>query len=156
MTHEELKEKVLGLYDGPVTEKERVWAKTHLSSCADCNKAVEEYKNFAATLFTIPAFSEADEDIFTAKVMSKIRTISANATQSVLDITVRWFIPLLGSTAVATWVFFSLLPSTPELSNAMNGSAYFSSDAHEISANAWTPVPTSKSNEEIVVSWMKE
>jgi hypothetical protein len=156
MRHEKLKEKILGLYDGPVTEKERVWAETHLSSCADCFQAVKEYKNFAATLFAVPALSEAQEDIFTAKVMIRVKAASIKTASSVLDITVRWFIPLLGSTAVAAWVFFSLLPSNPELSNAMNGSAYFSSDAHELSANAWTPVPTSKSNEEIVVSWMKE
>jgi len=156
MTHEELKEKILGLYDGPVTEKERVWADNHLLSCADCNHAVEEYKSFAATLFAVPALSEAQEDIFTAKVMARVKTASTEAAQSVLDITVRWFIPLLGSAAMAAWVFFSVLPDTPSLSTAMNGSAFFSSDAHEIVPAAWSPVPASQSHEEIVVSWMKE
>jgi hypothetical protein len=156
MKHDELKVKILGLYDGPVTEKERLWAENHLSSCADCSRAVEEYKSFASVLFALPTLSEADEDIFTNKVMLRIKSASAEAAQSVLDITVRWFIPLLGSTAVAAWVFFSLLPSTPELSAAINGSSFFSSDAHEISSNAWTPAPTTKSNEEIVVSWIKE
>ena len=156
MKHEKLKEKILGLYDGPVTEKERVWAETHLSSCADCGRAVEEYKNLAAALFALPTFSEADEDIFIAKVMARVKTASTETAQSILDITVRWFIPLLGSTAVAAWVFFSVLPDTPTLSSAMNGTAFFSSDAHEIETSAWSPVPASKSNEEIVVSWMKE
>jgi anti-sigma factor RsiW len=156
MTHDELKEKILGLYDGPVTEKERVWAENHLASCQNCRQAVEEYKNFAAVLFNAPTYSEAQEDMFTAKVMVRVKELEASSRQSAADIAIRWFIPLLGSTIVAAWVFFSLLPSTPELSNALNGSAFFASDAHEITASAWNPEPTSKSNEEIVVSWMKE
>jgi len=156
MKHDELKEKILGLYDGPVTEKERVWAETHLSSCADCRQNVEEYKNLSGFLFAVPSFSEAEEDIFTAKVIIKIKTLSTHSAESARNIIVRWFIPLLGSTAVAAWVFFSLLPSTPELSNALNGSTFLASDSQEITPAAWSPVPTSKSNEEIVVSWMKE
>jgi hypothetical protein len=156
MKHEELKEKLLGLYDGPVTEKERVWAENHLSSCANCRLAVEEYKNLAAILFAAPTYSEAQEDMFTAKVMARIKTLPASPGQALTDIAVRWFIPLLGSTAVAAWVFFSLLPNTPDLSNAINGTAFFSSDVQEITSNNWSPVPTSKSDEEIVVSWMKE
>jgi hypothetical protein len=117
---------------------------------------VEEYKSLAAVLFTLPILSEADEDIFIAKVMARVKTASTETAQSILDITVRWFIPLLGSTAVAAWVFFSVLPDNPTLSSAMNGTAFFSSDAHEIETSAWSPVPASKSNEEIVVSWMKE
>jgi len=156
MKHDELKEKILGLYDGPVTEKERVWAETHLSSCSDCRQNVEEYKNLSGFLFAVPSFSEAEEDIFTAKVMAKVKTLSTHSAESARNIIVRWFIPLLGSTAVAAWVFFSLLPSTPELSNALNGSAFLAADSQEITPAAWSPVPASKSNEEIVVSWMKE
>ena len=156
MTHDKLKEKILGLYDGPVTEKERVWAETHLSSCFDCRLNVEEYKNLSSFLFAVPSFSEAEEDIFTAKVMTKVKTLSPRSIESARDVIVRWFIPLLGSTAVAAWVFFSVLPSTPELSNALNGSTFLSTDSQEINPAAWSPVQTSKSNEEIVVSWMKE
>ncbi len=156
MKHDELKEKILGLYDGPVTEKERVWADNHLLACSDCRQAVEEYKKFSAVLFDVPSFSEAEEDIFTAKVMSKVQALSGRSSESVLDITVRWFIPRLGSGMVAAWVFFSVLPSTPELSNALNGSTLFSTDSQEITPATWSPVPTANSNEEIVVSWMKE
>lgn len=156
MKHDELKEKILGLYDGPVTEKERIWAETHLFSCSDCRQNVEEYKNLSSFLFAIPSFSEAEEDIFTAKVMSKIQSLSVHPAESARDVIIRWFIPLLGSTAVAAWVFFSVLPSTPELSSALNSSTFFSTDSQEITPAAWSPVPASKSNEEIVVSWMKE
>jgi hypothetical protein len=107
-------------------------------------------------LFTVPSFSEAEEDVFTAQVMAKVKTLSTHSVESARNIIVRWFIPLLGSTAVAAWVFFSVLPSTPELSNALNGSTFLSADSQEITSAAWSPVPTSKSNEEIVVSWMKE
>ncbi|HXL73880.1 MAG TPA: hypothetical protein VN963_09675, partial [bacterium] len=106
--------------------------------------------------FAVPSFSEAEEDIFTAKVMTKVKTLSPRSIESARDVIVRWFIPLLGSTAVAAWVFFSVLPSTPELSNALNGSTFLSTDSQEINPAAWSPVQTSKSNEEIVVSWMKE
>jgi hypothetical protein len=156
MKHDELKEKILGLYDGPVTEKERVWADNHLLSCIDCRQSVEEYKKFSSVLFAVPSFSEVEEDIFTAKVLSKIKTLSPRSSETVINITVRWFIPLLGSAMVASWVFFSLLPSTPEISNAMNGSTFLSADSQEITSAAWSPVPTAKSNEEMVVSWMKE
>jgi len=88
--------------------------------------------------------------------MAKVKTLSTHSAESARNIIVRWFIPLLGSTAVAAWVFFSLLPSTPELSNALNGSAFLAADSQEITPAAWSPVPASKSNEEIVVSWMKE
>jgi hypothetical protein len=156
MKHDELKEKILGLYDGPVTEKERIWAETHLSSCSDCRQNVEEYKNLSSFLFAVPSFSEAEEDIFTAKVMSRIQSLSVHSAESAADVIIRWFIPLLGSTAVAAWVFFSVLPSTPELSNALNNSTFLSADSQEITPASWSPVPASKSNEEIVVSWMKE
>jgi hypothetical protein len=156
MKHEELKEKILGLYDGPVTEKERVWADNHLVFCSDCQQAVEEYKKISSVLFAVPSFSEAEEDIFTAKVMAKIQSLSVRSTESTRDVFVRWFIPLLGSTAIAAWVFFSVLPSTPEISNALSGSTFLSADSQEITPASWSPVPASKSNEEIVVSWMKE
>jgi len=155
MTHDQLKEKILGLYDGPVTEKERAWAENHLSSCSDCRHSVEEYKKFSSALFAVPSYSEADEDIFTAKVMARVKTLSP-LDQPVGDVLIRWLLPLLGSTAIAAWVFFSVLPGTPEISNAINGSTFFSSDAAEITPSSWSPVPTSKSNEEMVVSWMKE
>ncbi len=155
MKHDELKEKILGLYDGPVTEKERTWVETHLSSCEDCTRALENYKKISAQLFAVPVFSEADEDIFTAKVMARVREAAITQTLSFTEIALRWLLPLVGSTVVAAWVFFSLLPNTPGLANAMSGPSFFTSDAAGINVNALTPT-TSSSNEEIVVSWMKE
>jgi anti-sigma factor RsiW len=153
MKHDELKEKILGLYDGPVTEKERTWVETHLTSCQDCSQALEEYKKTSALLFAVPIFSEADEDIFTAKVMARVREAAVKQTISLTEMVLRWFLPLAGSTLVAAWVLFSVLPSTPELAS-MNDPSFFTAEPR-INVNSLAPSTSSQSNEEIVVSWMR-
>jgi len=153
MKHEELKEKILGLYDGPVTEKERAWVETHLSSCEDCSQALEEYRKTSALLFAVPTFSEADEDIFTAKVMARVREAASNQGVPFAEVVLRWLLPLAGSTLVAAWVLFSVIPSTPELANELNGPSFFTAEPG-INVNNLAP-STSQSNEEIVVSWMR-
>ena len=155
MKHDELKEKILGLYDGPVTEKERAWVETHLASCADCTAALEEYKKTSALLFAVPTFSEADEDMFTAKVMARIRQTDMMKDLSFSQIVFRWLLPLASSMAVAAWVLFSVLPNTPELASEMSEPTFFTSETSGINLNALAPAST-PSNEEIVVSWMKE
>jgi hypothetical protein len=57
---------------------------------------------------------------------------------------------------VAAWVFFSVLPNTPGLSNAINGSSFFTEETPVLSTNIISPVAPSKTNEEIVVSWLKD
>lgn len=156
MKHDELKEKILGLYDGPVNEKERIWVDIHLNSCEDCSAALEEYKKAAAQLFAVPTFSEADEDIFTAKVMARVREKGRTQTASFSHIVLRWLLPLAGSTLMAAWVFFSVLPSTPEVANELNGPSFFTSQNVGINDNALTPVALNSSNEEMVVSWMRQ
>jgi hypothetical protein len=155
MRHDELKEKILGLYDGPVTEKERVWVETHLSSCVDCSRALSEYQKFSAHLFATPTYSEAEEDMFTEKVMMRVRASALAKKPLTAETVLRWFLPLVGSTVVAAWVFFSVLPNTPEFSADNNGPSYFTSEA-SLNVNALAPVSSKPSNEEMVVSWMRE
>ncbi len=156
MKHDELKEKLLGLYDGPVSEKERTWVETHLACCEDCSAAMEEYKKTAAHLFAVPTFSEADEDIFTAKVMARVREKVLAPSLSFSQLAFRWLLPLAGSTVVAAWVLFSVLPSTPELANNINDPSFFTPQTVSINDNALTPVALTSSNEEMVVGWMRQ
>jgi hypothetical protein len=54
---------------------------------------------------------------------------------------------------VAAWVLFSVLPSTPELAS-MNDPSFFTAEPR-INVNSLAPSTSSQSNEEIVVSWMR-
>ena len=113
MTHNEIKQKLFALYDGPLTEKERVLVEVHLSACPECRRAVGEWENISGALFTKPAFSEVDEDRLVAKVMGRIRPQSQGWTPWKTDL--KWFLPVLGSALLAAWVFLGVLPDSPVL-----------------------------------------
>ncbi len=157
MTHDEIKEQLFSLYDGPLTEKERVSFEGHLSTCAECKRSIQEWESVSTTLFPEPAFSEASEDIFVAKVMARVSTAASKASESYSyrDLALRWLVPLLGSATAAAWVFFFVLPGIPGLSTDANGPAFFSSNASNITTSSWSVVPVTSSNEEIVVSFLK-
>ena len=154
MRHQEINEKILALYEGPLTEKERLLVESHLAGCVECQKTVEEYRALSSRLFTLPIFSEASEDTFVTKVMARIES-SPKTTLSWNELILRWMLPLVGSAVAAVWVCFFVLPETPDFASEMNGSSYFSSDAHEMSSS-WSVLPAGNTREEIVVSLLKE
>jgi len=114
MTHNEIKQKLFALYDGPLTEKERVLIEVHLAACKDCRQAVGEWENISGALFTKPAFSEAEEDRVVANVLARIEVPGARWVPWKTDL--KWFLPLMGSAVTAAWVFFFVLPATPDIS----------------------------------------
>jgi anti-sigma factor RsiW len=113
MNHTEIKQKLFALYDGPLTEKERVLVEVHLSACPECRRAVGEWENISGALFTRPSFSEAAEDRMVARVMERIKPAPAPWLPWKSDL--KWFMPLLGSALAAAWVFFLVLPNSPEI-----------------------------------------
>jgi anti-sigma factor RsiW len=112
MNHNEIKQKLFSLYDGPLTEKERVLVEVHLSACPECRRAVGEWENISGILFTQPSFSEAAEDRLVARVMDRIKPAPTHWSPWKSDL--KWFMPLLGSALAAAWVFFLVLPNNPE------------------------------------------
>src|SRR6185503_3849258 len=96
MRHQEIKEKILALYEGPLTEKERLLVESHLLDCVECQKTMEGYRILSSRLFTLPTFSEASEDAFVSKVMARVEA-SAKKSLTWNEIILRWMLPLAGS-----------------------------------------------------------
>ncbi len=157
MNHDEIQEKLFALYDGPLTEKERELTEGHLAKCPECQKAIAEWKALSASLFAAPAFSEADEDRMVSRVMARISSPTVENRISFLDLALRWFFPLLGSTAAAAWVFFSLLPGTPGLTAGSTAENYLYSQPVENNSTQWSVLPAAYTpdNDDMVVSFLK-
>ena len=147
MNHELIQQKLMALYDGPLTEKERKLLEGHLAQCADCRRAIAEWKAVSARLFPPHAFSEAAEDFFTTKVMDRIQATAVESAAFSWNLVLRWGLPLLGSAAVAAWVFFSVLPNITGLSTNNNLEAAFSYE---------TPVPSSTGNGIMMASYTSQ
>lgn len=129
MNHDLIQQKLLALYDGPLTEKERKLVEGHLAQCAECRKAVAQWKAISARLFPAQTLSEATEDYFVAKVMSRVRSTAQEKGISPAALIFRWMLPLVGSAIVAGWVFFSVLPASTDTSSNNSVAAAFSYDS---------------------------
>jgi anti-sigma factor RsiW len=139
----------LALYDGPLTEKERKLVESHLAQCAECRKAVSQWKAIGARLFPAQTYSEAAEDLFVAKVMDRVRTSTLEAQQSLQNFIFRWLVPLAGSAVLAGWVFFSILPNSVPSSSNNSVSAAFSYDSSYTQSNGNGMMLASYSTSEI-------
>jgi anti-sigma factor RsiW len=129
MNHELIQQKLMALYDGPLTEKERKLVESHLGKCPACRRAIAEWKVVSRGLFASPTFSEASEDFFVAKVMDRVRSSTPEKVQSPWSLTFRWLVPLVGSAVMASWVFFSVLPNSTGFSSNNSIAAAFSYDS---------------------------
>ncbi len=154
MKHEDIKQKLYALYDGPLTEKERVLVEEHLPSCPECLGAVEDSRKIAGTLFSSPSFSEASEDLFVSKVLARIE--SGENTQAAPSRwnALQWLGPLAGSAVAAAWVFFFVLPGTPGLSSPNSEENYFSESDASLSSSELVVLPAS-ATEDLVVALIK-
>lgn len=148
MNHELIQQKLMALYDGPLTEKERKLVEGHLAQCAECRKAVAQWKSISVRLFPAQTISEAAEDYFVAKVMDRIRTTAQEKSLSPMALIFRWLVPLVGSAVVAGWVFFSVLPDSVASSNNSVAAA-FSYDSPGTSQNGNGIILASYSTSEI-------
>jgi anti-sigma factor RsiW len=134
MKHEEMKERMLALFEGPLNEKERALVEEHLSNCLECRKTVEDYQRVAGRLFALPTYSEAQEDTFVAQVMTRVQAIGPVPVFTWKN-TLRWTLPLVGSSMAALWLFFSALSSTGRLSTSTNVETAFSQDVSYASSS---------------------
>jgi anti-sigma factor RsiW len=131
MTHDEIKEKIFALYDGPLTEQERTVAENHLGGCPDCRGAVSEYKKTAQLLFTLPVFDEGSEDRMVSAVLQQLPSSSRKVPASPWKDSLQWLVPLVGSAVAAAWIFFSILPDTPGLNSQPVADSFFSNDSQD-------------------------
>ncbi|HJT24708.1 MAG TPA: zf-HC2 domain-containing protein [bacterium] len=148
MNHDLIQQKLLALYDGPLTEKERKLVEGHLAQCRDCRKAVAQWKAISARLFPTQTLSEVAEDYFVAKVMDRVRSTAQEKGISPLTLIFRWLMPLVGSAVVAGWVFFSVLPGSAGASSSSVAAA-FSYDSSETSPTGNGIILASYSTNEI-------
>ena len=148
MTHEMIQQKLLALYDGPLSEQERKLVEGHLAQCPECRKAIAQWKAVAVRLFPPQTFSEAAEDFFVSKVMDRVRSSTLEAGRSAWGWVLRWALPLVGSAVLAGWAFFSVLPDTGFYS-APSADAAFSSYSSYASASGSGMMQVSYSPDEI-------
>jgi len=156
MKHDELKQKLFALVDGPLSEKERTLLEEHLPNCAECQGALAEWKKISSVLFSNPSFSEASEDQFVSKVMARlspVQGLESPAAPSRWN-TLQWFTPLAGAAIAAAWVFFYVLPGTPGLSFSNSIETYFSENDASLSSSQLAVIPAS-ATEEMVVALIK-
>jgi anti-sigma factor RsiW len=150
MKHEEIKLKLLALYDGPLSEQERLLVEGHLPTCPDCRRAVEESRKISGVLFPEPSFSEASEDLFVSRVMARLAPgLSPQATAAFPPANLlRWL--LVGSAVAAAWVFFSVLPQTPGLGTDTAAENLFSENEVSVSSPDWGVIPASNTDNVVV------
>ncbi|SRR5579871_1488865 len=149
MNHEMIQQKLFALYDGPLTEKERKLVESHLAQCAECRKAIAQWKAISTRLFPAQTFSEAAEDAFVARVMGRVRA-AGEKMESWGTLFFRWLVPLAGSAVVAGWVFFSVLSDTSIFSSGGNEEAAFPSESSYSNASGNGIVLASYSSQDIV------
>lgn len=109
--HEIIREKLFALYDGPLTEKERKLVEGHLTQCADCRRALAEWKALSRKLLPRLAFSEASEDFFVLGVMNKLEPYRPVPSWFSDRFLLRWGLPLMGAAALAVWFTVSSVSS---------------------------------------------
>lgn len=152
MKHDEIKQKLFALVDGPLTETDRALVEGHIPSCAECRQAIEEWQKISGVLFTFPALSEAAEDRFVSKVMARLpagqgRSVPAASSRWT---TLQWLVPLAGSALAAAWVFFFVLPGTPGLSSTTGIESYFSDNDSSYAAAQSGIIPASATDDMVV------
>jgi anti-sigma factor RsiW len=150
MKHDEIKDKLFALYDGPLTEKERTLVDGHLTDCRECHQAVAEWKKISNVLFTLPAFSEASEDRLVSSVMEKIQSAPLKFQTPSFKNNLRWLMPLIGSAVAAAWVFFIVLPSTDPAASANVETAFSSSASNASSSGNGIMLASYSSSDELV------
>ena len=156
MTHDEIQTALFSLADGPLTEKERQLVESHLPACAYCRQALAQWRQISPILFPKPSLSEFQEDRMVAAVMDRIRTKPSSIRFFSLENSLRWIFPLVGSAMAAAWVFFYIVPSTPELSSLPSADTdYYSSSTTEAVSSQWNAMPAAY-HEDMVVSMIKE
>jgi anti-sigma factor RsiW len=154
MNHSEIQQKLLALYDGPLSEKERPLVEQHLVSCPDCRRVVGQWKRASEVLFSKPSFSEADEDAFVASVMSHVREIPVRPAFS-WNVTFRWLIPLAGSALLAAWAFFTVLSDTRSMNQQASAETFFSEEQpdYHTSLGAMAASPSDRLVHQVVLNY---
>lgn len=156
MTHEEIQTALFSLVDGPLTEKERKLVESHLPACASCRQALAQWRQISPVLFPKPSFSEVKEDRMVTAVLERIRVQPSDPRFFSLENSLRWIFPLVGSVMAAAWVFFYIVPTTPELSSLPAADTdYYSSSTPEAVSTQWNTMPAAY-HEDMVVSMIKE
>jgi anti-sigma factor RsiW len=156
MNHEEIRQQLWALYDGQLTEAEKVPWDSHLRDCAECRLLLSEWKNAAQTLFPIPDLPDATGELFVQRVMARVHDLPELQPASGWKSFLPWAAPVLGSAALAAWVFFFVLPGTPGLSTGTALEDFFPSDSAALASPALGEPAAESSAEEFVQVLVKE
>ena len=143
MTHEETQLKIFALCEGPLSGKERAFLEAHLADCPECREAVASWKDAAPLLFPPVAPSESEEDRFTSAVMARVSGTKSPEGRTLLG-SFRWFLPLVGTSALALWLLTTLVPSpsiTPANATVAN---FLVGDSPEVLGASWSNVPEAR------------
>jgi anti-sigma factor RsiW len=155
MTHDEIRSALFLMADGVLTNEEKNTVGSHLPACASCRRALEQWPKISTALFPHTSISEAQEDRVVTAVMERIRVQARPHFLSSTNL-LRWVFPLVGSAMAAAWVFFYIMPSTPELSSLPSSETdYYSSSTPEALSSQWEAMPASY-HDDMVVSMIKE
>lgn len=152
--HEEIREKLFALADGPLTEKERTLVEGHLDACAECRQALGEWRTLSGALFPRVSFSEAEEDRFVSIALE--RAVAASPRHASIRPVVQWLVPLLGSAVAAAWVLFSVLPAGSRFASSNSVGDFLSGDSAEVMSSNWSLAPESASTGGILLASYSE
>ncbi len=150
MKHEEIREKLFALADGPLTEKERTLVEGHLDSCPECRQALREWRLLSNALFLRVSFSEAEEDRFVSTALE--RAVSASPRHASSWPVVQWLLPLVGSAVAAAWVLFSMVPAGSGFASGNSVGDFLSGDSAEVMSSNWSLTPESASTGGIILA----
>jgi anti-sigma factor RsiW len=156
MNHEKIKQRLWSLYDGQAASEDRASLESHLRDCAECRLMFAEWENVSEKLFSKPGLSDPSGEIFTQKVMIRVRALPQVQRIPAWKHFIPWMVPVLGSAALALWVLLYLLPATPGLSQGPSEEYFFMEGNNPAVYADWEVLPVSSSGEEFVRSFIKE
>jgi len=156
MTHEEIREQLWTLYDGQLTREEKAPLEAHLRDCDGCRLMLSEWESASKALFPTPEWPSADGEIFVQKVMARVQALPELQAVSGWKGFLPWTAPVLGSAALAAWVFFFVLPGTPGLTPGTTLEEFFPSDPAALASPALAEPAAASSAEEFVQVLVKE
>ena len=114
MTHEEIKEKLLALFDRELAETERHEINSHLHACENCSETVKRWEQISAAMSRAGTASPPSGR-FVYSVMERIAASEKSAPAKNPIPVLNWIFPTLGYTFAVLLMFVAITHREPSI-----------------------------------------
>ena len=114
MTHEDIKEKLLALFDRELDERERKEIASHLNVCEDCSGTLKRWEQISAAMSRAGSASPSSGR-FVYSVMERIAASEKSAPAKNPAPFLNWIFPTLGYTFAIFLMFIAITHREPSV-----------------------------------------